>query len=161
MMLYRCSKHWEHIVGCLLVLVLMVGCASQRSPDVYSRDDALKPQTVMFGEVVDVREITIEGTKSPAGALAGVVLGGLAGSAIGGGSGRDIAIGAGAIAGSMAGSATEEGVTRKKGQQLTIKLDDNRMITVVQEYGKSPLDVGIRVMITRSGKGDYRVIPAY
>jgi outer membrane lipoprotein SlyB len=61
----------------LLVFIVLVtgGCASSMSPNVYSRDQAQKVQTVHKGEVIMVREVQIEGTKSGVGAIAGGIMG--------------------------------------------------------------------------------------
>ena len=39
----------------------------------------------------------------------------------------------GAVAGAIAGSAIEEGVTRKDALEITVKLDGGSMIAIVQE----------------------------
>jgi outer membrane lipoprotein SlyB len=113
--------------------VLVSACASSNSGSVYSRDDARKVQTVKTGVVESVRQVKLEGTKSPVGTVAGGVVGGVAGGSIG--SGRGSAIGAviGAVAGGIAGAAIEEGVTRKDALEITVKLDGGAMIAIVQE----------------------------
>jgi hypothetical protein len=64
----------------LLSLVLLGGCASSKSGDVYTRDQARREQTVRMGTVESVREVLMEGTKSPVGTVAGAAVGGIAGS---------------------------------------------------------------------------------
>ena len=62
---------------CLLLAVLaLAGCASSKSGDVYTRDQARREQTVRMGVVESVREVLMEGTKSPAGTIAGGAVGG-------------------------------------------------------------------------------------
>ena len=39
----------------------------------------------------------------------------------------------GAVVGGLAGSAAEEGITRKDGLEITVKLDGGAMIAIVQE----------------------------
>ncbi|MHC4446011.1 MAG: hypothetical protein ACYS9T_04520 [Planctomycetota bacterium] len=60
------------------------------SSNVYSRKDAQKVQTVEEGEVIFVRKVTIEGSKSGLGGLAGGVVGFAGGGTIGGGSGKGV-----------------------------------------------------------------------
>jgi outer membrane lipoprotein SlyB len=67
------------------------GCASSTSSNVYSRKDAQKVQTVEEGEVIYVRKVTIEGSKSGLGGLAGGVVGFAVGGTMGGGSGKGVA----------------------------------------------------------------------
>ncbi len=113
--------------------VFLVACASSNSGNVYSRDDARKVQTVKTGVVESVRSVKLEGTKSPIGTVAGGAIGGIAGSSVGGGRGSAIAAVIGAVAGGLAGSALEEGVTRKDALEITVKLDGGSMIAIVQE----------------------------
>ena len=116
-----------------LVSVLLAACASSNSGSVYSRDEARKVQTVKTGVIESVRQVKLEGTKSPVGTIAGGAVGGIAGSSVGNGKGSAIAAVIGAVAGGLAGSALEEGVTRKDGVELTVKLDGGGLIAIVQE----------------------------
>ncbi len=116
-----------------LLSLFLAACASSNSGSVYSRDDARKIQTVRTGVVESVRQVKLEGTKSPVGTVAGGAVGGIAGSAVGGGRGSMIAAVIGAVAGGLAGSALEEGVTRKDGLEITVKLDGGGLVSVVQE----------------------------
>jgi outer membrane lipoprotein SlyB len=130
--------------------VLLAACASSNSGSVYSRDEARKVQTVKTGVVESVRVVKLEGTKSPVGTIAGGAVGGIAGSSIGGGRGSAIAAVIGAVAGGLAGSALEEGVTRKDGVELTVKLDGGGLIAIVQEADEVFL-AGEKVRILESG----------
>jgi outer membrane lipoprotein SlyB len=116
-----------------LLSIFLTACASSNSGSVYSRDDARRVQTVRTGVVESVRSVKLEGTKSPVGTIAGGAVGGIAGSSIGGGRGSAIAAVIGAVAGGLAGSAVEEGVTRKDALEITVKLDGGSLIAIVQE----------------------------
>jgi len=61
------------------------------------------------------------------------VVGGIAGNQVGGGSGRDLATVVGAVAGGVVGQRIEKSVTTRQGQELTIRLDSGRVVSVVQE----------------------------
>jgi outer membrane lipoprotein SlyB len=65
---------------------------------------------------------------------------------------------AGAVAGGLAGGAIEQGVTRKKGVEITIKLDSGREIAFTQQAG-ADLRVGDRVRVLSEGGVD-RVVRA-
>lgn len=120
-------------IGTLLASVLLLaGCPASTSGGAYSRDQARQVQTVQMGVVESVREVQIEGTKTPIGAGAGAVVGGVAGSNVGGGKGAIIGTTIGVIAGGLAGAAVEEGVTRTKGYEITVKLDNGKLIAVTQ-----------------------------
>ena len=113
--------------------VLVTACASSNSGSVYKRDDARKVQTVKTGVVESVRQVKLEGTKTPIGTIAGGAVGGIAGGSVGSGRGSAIVAVIGAVAGALAGSAIEEGVTRKDGIEITVKLDGGGLIAIVQE----------------------------
>jgi len=108
-------------------------CASSNSGSVYKRGEARTVQTVKMGVVESVRQVKLEGTKTPIGTGAGAVVGGVAGSSLGGGKGKVITSVLGAVAGGLAGSAAEEGLTRKDGVEITVKLDSGTMLAIVQE----------------------------
>jgi outer membrane lipoprotein SlyB len=127
------------------------------SGSTYSRDQAQKVQTVHEGEVIMVREVQIEGTKSGLGGLAGGLMGAVLGSTIGGGSGRRVAAVAGGIAGAAAGAAIEEGATRQKGLEITVKLDNGEVISIVQGADEA-FDEGDLVRVLRRPDGTARVI---
>jgi len=130
----------------------LIGCASNLSGDTYSRSDTGKAQRVQYGEIVSLRPIQIEGTKTPIGAGAGAIAGGIGGSSFGGGKGSSILAVIGAVAGGMAGAAVEEGITRSQGVEITVKLDSGRTVAVAQ--GLSPHEkfaVGDQVRVIYSG----------
>lgn len=143
------------IVVTVLAATLVAGCAPSQSGGAYSREQVRREQTVRMGVVESVREVQIEGTKSPVGAGAGAVAGGVAGSTIGHGRGSTIGAVVGAVAGGVAGAAIEEGVTRRKGLEITVKLDGGGLTSIVQEADEA-FRPGERVRIL-SGGGATRV----
>ncbi|EUJ09752.1 outer membrane lipoprotein [Methylophilaceae bacterium 11] len=139
-------------LACLIVITsILAACASSNSGSVYKRDDARKVQTVKTGIVESVRQVKLEGTKSPVGTVAGGAIGGIAGSSIGGGRGSAIAAVIGAVAGGLAGSAAEEVVTRKDGIEITVKLDGGGLIAIVQEADEA-FSPGEKVRIVENGE---------
>lgn len=140
----------------LIVAFLLTGCASSRSSEVYTREQARQAQTVQLGIVEFVKTVRIEGTKSGLGTIAGGVTGGVAGSTIGSGTGSSLASIAGALAGAFVGSAAEEKLTGKTGLEITVKLDSGNAIAVTQE-ADIPFTVGDRVRVLTSPDGTTRV----
>jgi len=134
----------------------IAGCASSRSGQVYSRDEARQVQTLENGTVESVKEVMIEGTKTPIGTVAGGVAGGVVGNTVGSGSGRAIATVAGALVGAVAGTMAEEGITRKQGLEIIVRKDSGQTIVVVQE-ADMPIAVGERVRIITAADGTTRV----
>ena len=124
------------------------GCTSNLTVDSYSRDEARTVQTVRLGTIESLRPVKIEGTKTPIGAGAGAIVGGVGGSAIGGGRGSVVAAVIGAVAGGLLGSATEEGLTRTQGVEITVREDDGSMRAYVQQVQENEIfRVGERVRI--------------
>jgi len=111
----------------VLLAAILAGCASSKSGDVYTRDQARTVHTVKLGVVESVRTVRLEGTKTPVGTAAGAVVGG------------------------VAGSAAEEGITRKDGIEITVKLDNGTMLAVVQEATAEQFNPGERVRVLEGG----------
>ena len=108
------------------------GCTSNLTGDSYSRDEARTVQTVRMGTIESLRPVKIEGTKTP----------------IGGGRGSIVAAVIGAVAGGLLGSATEEGLTRTQGVEITVREDDGSMSAYVQQVQENEIfRVGERVRI--------------
>jgi outer membrane lipoprotein SlyB len=144
----------------LIVVALglaLAGCASSLSGDVYSRDEARQVQSVDEGEVIMVREVMIEGTKSGAGAVAGGIMGYAVGSAVGSGSGRTIARAAGTVGGAAAGAGVEEAATRQQGLEITVQLESGEVVAIVQAADRE-FRVGDEVKVLRRPDGSARVI---
>jgi outer membrane lipoprotein SlyB len=141
------------VVG--VTVLLLAGCAGGLGSGDYERGQTRGVQEVQMGVVESVREVRIEGTKSGIGGAAGAVVGGVAGSEIGRGKGSVVGSVLGAVVGGVAGSAVEEGTTRQKGIEVTVKLDGGRMIAVTQAADEQ-FQVGDRVRIL-SGSGVTRV----
>ncbi len=139
----------------LVVATLLAGCASSQSGSAYERRQARQEMSVRLGVVESVRQVTLEGTKSPAGTVAGGALGGLAGSNIGHGRGSTAGAIVGVVVGAVAGSAIEEQITKKDGIEITIKLDSGELIAVTQEADEA-FHPGERVRVLR-GSGATRV----
>lgn len=127
------SSKFTLALAIALAAATLAGCASSRSGSVYSRDEARREQTVRMGVVEGVRSVTIEGTKTPVGTVAGGAVGGIAGSSVGHGRGSAVGAVVGAVVGGIAGAATEEAVTRKEGVEVTVRLDNGELRAIVQE----------------------------
>lgn len=139
----------------LMTALFLNACASSRSGDVYSRDQSMREMVVRTGVVESVRQVTMEGTNSGAGTLAGAGVGGVAGSTVGGGRGQIVGAIVGAVLGAMAGNAIEENATKRNALEITVSLDGGRLIAVVQEMGET-FHPGDRVRVL-SGSGSTRV----
>ena len=131
-------------------IAALAGCASGTGGKDYSRAQTRTVQEVQMGRVESVREVNIEGTKTPIGAGAGAVVGGVAGSTVGGGRGSVVGAAVGAVLGGLGGAAAEEAVTRQKGVEITVKLDSGRLIAITQAADEA-FHTGDRVRILSAG----------
>lgn len=139
----------------LLAAFTLAGCASSMSGDVYSRNQTRQVEDVRMATVESVRQVKIEGTKSPVGTIAGAIVGGIAGSNVGQGKGSSVGTVLGTVAGGMLGSAVEENVTREAGLEITVRFDNGRMIAVTQAATEQ-FRPGDRVRVL-SGNGVTRI----
>ncbi|MBL7017168.1 MAG: glycine zipper 2TM domain-containing protein [Kiritimatiellales bacterium] len=144
------------IVSFFVITVLLAGCASSKSGEVYSRDQSRQAMTVRLGTVEFVKEVQVEGSKSGIGAAAGGIIGGVAGSTIGGGKGSTLAALGGAIGGALVGNVAEEKITDFDGLEITVKLDDGEVLATVQANDVL-FAVGDRVRVLTSRDGTVRV----
>lgn len=143
----------KFIIFGIVTAVFLTGCASQiPGADQYNSATAGSMQRVTLGTVVNMRTVTLNGNKSMVGGLAGAGIGGLAGSQIGSGKGSIIAGILGVVAGGIAGNVIENRIAKSEGVELTIKLDDNQLVSIAQNVDQShPLKIGDRVKITGGG----------
>ena len=145
------------IMGIFLAMaVSMIGCASSKSGEVYSRDQARQARTLEYATVESVKAVTIEGTKTALGTSAGGVAGGVLGSTVGNGSGSTVATVIGALAGAALGTVAEEGATRKPGLEIVVRKDNGSTIVVVQEADVM-MSPGDRVKVITANDGTTRV----
>ena len=145
-------RRFRNIIIPVALIIIAGGCASSMSGDVYSRSEARKAQQVYIGEVIFVREVQIEGTKSGAGAIGGGIMGYALGSAVGQGKGRTLARAAGTVGGAAAGAGIEEAATRQKGLEITVELQNGDSVAIVQAADEmfEPGDV-VRVLMRPDG----------
>lgn len=138
-----------------VAVLALTGCGGSQSGSAYSRTQTRGEQHVRMGLVESVRIVTIEGTQSGVGTIAGGVIGGIAGSNVGQGRGSTVGSVLGAVLGGVAGQAIEEKTTKKDGLEITIKLDSGQIIAVTQEADEQ-FRTGERVRVL-SGGGATRV----
>ena len=128
-------------------------------PDTYDRDSSQRISNVLYGEVVSLKKVSIEGeTKS------GTIVGGLVGAAAGSqvsDSKPESEIGAviGGAIGATIGGNVSKNIQSVEGIQLTINMDDGRTISVVQETSQYNFSIGDLVEVI-STKGKTRVSPS-
>ena len=152
----RVMKTTAVVVMVLAASLMLSGCPASMSGGAYTRDQARQAQDVQLGYVESVRQVMIEGTKSGVGTVSGAALGGVAGSTIGRGRGQVAGAIGGAVVGGLVGSAIEENATRQPGLEITVRLDNGRMLAVTQAADE-PFYPGDRVRVLTSYEGVARV----
>lgn len=147
----------NYVMSFFVVTAMLTGCASSKSGEVYSRDQARQAMTVQLGTVEFVKPVQVEGSQSGLGAAAGGIAGGVAGSTIGQGKGSTLASLGGAAFGALAGNLAEKKMSEVDGVEITVKLDDGKAIAVVQENDVM-FAVGDRVRVLTGRDGTSRVV---
>ncbi len=138
----------------MIILLGITGCATEGiGGSNYTRSQARKAHRILRGKVTGIRPVSIEGTRSGIGTMAGVALGGLGGSEIGGGIGSTAAALGGAILGGIVGQAAEQVVTKQTGIEITVELDNGDEIAIVQGADED-FRIGDRVRVIRGGGVD-------
>jgi outer membrane lipoprotein SlyB len=144
------------ILAVALAMVL-AGCITHESGNVYSKHEAGREQTVRMATVDSVRKVMLEGSQSGLGAAAGGAVGGIAGSQAGHGAGSSVAAVLGGVAGGVAGNVLENKATSHDALEITVRLDSGEMRAIVQEADQQ-FTPGQRVRLLSSG-GVTRVTP--
>lgn len=142
-----------------VLTVAMVGCTFPSSRRIIRSSQANVMQRVETGVVTNVREVNIEGQRGQIGMYGGGLVGGAAASGVGKGTGQALATAGGAVAGAVVGQAVEEAATRKRAQEITVRLDDGSTVVVTQEAAGGLFRDGDRVRILNGG-GEARVTMA-
>jgi outer membrane lipoprotein SlyB len=142
----------------LAVSISLTGCVTQNTEPMVPRAHVGVAAELTQGVVITAVPVTIEGDDSGIGTMGGAGVGGAGGVAAAGGGGTEaiVASAVGAVAGAVVGKAVEERVTRKPGQRVTIRLDDGKIIEVVQEAEDGIFLEGDRVNVA-VGAGVTRV----
>ena len=137
------------------ISVALAGCTFPSSRRTVPAAQANVLQRAELGTVTSVREVNIEGQKGQLGMYGGGIIGAAAGSG-GRGVGGAVVQATSAVAGAVAGQAVEEVATRKRAQEITIRLDDGSTVTVTQESSTGLFMDGDRVRVLNGG-GQARV----
>ena len=142
-----------------LTVVALAACTTT-DPNVVSRHDAQRMSQVQDGTVISVRPVSVDGSQSGVGGVAGAVAGGVAGSSIGG-SREGLIFGVlGAVAGGLAGNAIERSGTRENAVEVIVQLRNGERRSIVQgRENESALVVGAPVeLVTTNGRTRVRPI---
>ena len=143
----------------IAALVASLGACATSSPDVIQRGDAQRLSQVQDGTVLSIRPVTVDGSQSGIGTVAGGVVGGVAGSSVGGHR-EGLAVGVlGAVLGGVIGNAAERVGTRENAVEILIQLRNGERRAIVQAVGGETIVPGDAVVLVTTG-GKTRVTRA-
>ena len=146
------------LVASTIVLAALSACQTA-NPDVVSRNDAQRMETVQDATILSVRPVTIDGSQSGLGGAAGAIAGGIAGSNVGGDRTSAIVGIAGALVGGVVGNVTERAATKEDAVEILVQMRNGERRSIVQGKGADVLAAGDPVILTTSG-GKVRVTRA-
>ena len=147
-----------HLVAGTLVLATLAACQTA-NPDVISRNDAQRMETVQDATILSVRPVTIDGSQSGLGGAAGAIAGGVAGSSVGGNTTGAIVGITAAIVGGVVGNAAERAATKEDAVEILVQMHNGERRSIVQGKGSEVLVAGDPVILTTAG-GKVRVTKA-
>lgn len=156
-----CSARGKIMTARNLILIsaiaaISTGCALSSSGQSYPRNRTRAAYDVEYGEVVSSRVVAIEGDSSLIGVMGGAEVVRAIGSTVDDGDTRRIARAVGGVAGALAGQAIERKITEEDGLEITILLDSNDTIAVVQA-NDIDFTAGERVRVLFGYDGSARV----
>lgn len=152
----------KHVVTTLFSVVALatLGACATSNPDVIQRGEAQRMSQVLDATVLSVRAVTIDGSQTGGGAVAGGVVGAIAGSSVGGGY-RDNQVGGvlGAVAGAVIGNAVERTATKDEALEIILQLRNGERRAIIQGKGSETFNPGDAVLLVVTG-GKTRVMHA-
>lgn len=144
----------QRLIAAILAVTALAaagGCTTV-SPHDYDYSEVRSIQNVAYGTIESVRPVRLNEDQAGVGTGVGAVLGGLVGNTLSHGNGRAATTVLGALAGGLGGNALEHGATAQSGDEIIVRLDNGRVIAVVQG-GSERFEAGQRVRVLTGGKG--------
>src|SRR5690606_16061183 len=108
---------------------------------------------VEFGEVVQTRVVTIEGNRGFWGTATGAVAGGAIMAPTAPTTSQVLGATVGVVGGAAVGRSSQELLTRKEGQEIVVRLEEGRVVTVTQGVEAGRLIEGDTVKIVHHAQG--------
>jgi len=149
----------KSLISASLIALAALSACSTTSPDVIQRNEAQRMAVVQDATVLSVRNVTVDGSQSGAGAVTGGVVGAVAGSSVGGRREGQIVGVLGAVAGAVIGNAIERSSTREEAIEVLVQLRNGERRSIVQAKGSETLNPGEAVILVTTG-GKTRVTRA-
>lgn len=155
----------KNFLTVVLLSFFVVSCARDFGSRSYVATEVGDVSETYAGTILSVTFVTLKEKNrlvdNKTGATVGLLGGAVLGNTIGRGKGRNVTTVLGGLAGAAAGAAIEDNLSTQQGVQYVVKLDDGRILTVVQGTD-IVLNKGQRAYVTypRSDRTRARVFPA-
>lgn len=152
-------NQYAHRALLLVTCCLALGACASQTGGSFTSDQTRSAQTVTMGEIIQLDAAFIDNNATGLGTLGGAVVGGVAGSTIGGGRGRVLSTLGGAVIGGLVGTGIERGISSRDAIDVTVRLDNGQVLSIVQELGpeERSFAIGDRVRVLRGADGSARV----
>ena len=148
------------IAALALAAAAALAACTTTSPDVVNRYEAQYPATVVDAVVLAIRPVTVAGTQTGLGAMAGSMVGGVAASNMGGGGNQAAVAGMiGFVLGGLLGNAAEHAGTQEEAIEILVQLRNGERRAVVQAKASESIAPGDSVIVISTG-GRARVTKA-
>ena len=136
----------------IVASVAALSACATSSPDVVQYRDTQRMSTVQDATILSVRPVTVDGSQTGAGVVAGGLVGSVAGGGVGG-NWRDRQAGSviGMVAGAVIGNAIERNATRQEAYEILVQLSNGERRSVIQARGEETLNPGDPVVLVTSG----------
>ncbi len=134
----------------LIMVAALSACASS-NPDVIQRRDTQRMSLVEDATVLSARPVTVEGSQSGVGTLAGGVVGGVAGSSVGGHRESIVGTVLGAVIGGVIGNAAERAGTKENAVEILVQMRNGDRRAIVQASASEIWQPGDPVVLVTSG----------
>ena len=169
-----CGRAGLRAVATATALVFLVGCEStprasvppplvaqvqavsepgaQDTGEVWDGRGATK---VEFGRVIQSTPVVIDGRETGAGKIGGGLVGAVATVPKKATTGAIVTSAAGTIGGAIVGGKFEEIMTRRKGQEILVRLEEGKVVTITQDAEGGYFQEGdvVKVVHREEGKG--------
>ena len=140
-----------------LLLLSLVACGPDYSPDIYTTSAVQQANKVEQGMVIGVRDVAVS-ANGTMGAVTGGAAGGIAGSQAGVGPVSAFAALGGTLVGGITGSAIEHVSGDTKAFEYIVRKTSNDLVSVTQK-DKAPLVLGQQVLVIAGNQA--RLVPDY
>lgn len=110
---------------------------------------------IEFGRVVQSTPVTIDGRRTFWGSAGGAVVGAGATAPTRATTGQILTTAVGTVTGAVIGGKVEEVMTRKQGQEIVIRLEEDKLVTVTQDAENGYFLEGDYVKVIHGPQGAY------